>query len=89
MQKSWKWCKAATVAIMGATIGSALTSLAAQAEAPAPAPPAAARKAGPDARAEALLQRMTRAEKLSLVFGYFGPNGDGSNAYYLFLGRTF
>jgi beta-glucosidase len=77
MQKSWKWCKAATVAIMGAAIGSALTSLAAQAEAPAPAPPAAARKAGPDARAEALLQRMTRAEKLSLVFGYFGADIPG------------
>ncbi|HEX7799373.1 MAG TPA: glycosyl hydrolase, partial [Asticcacaulis sp.] len=62
---------------MGATIGSALTSLAAQAEAPAPAPPAAARKAGPDARAGALLQRMTRAEKLSLVFGYFGADIPG------------
>ena len=40
----------------------------------AAAKPAAATPQTPDARADALVKKMTRAEKLTLVFGYFGSN---------------
>ncbi|MDB5703397.1 MAG: glycosyl hydrolase [Sphingomonas bacterium] len=62
------WAAALTVALLA---GSAGPILAAPKKAPVKA---AAATANPDARAAALVRRMTRDEKLTLVFGYFGTD---------------
>jgi beta-glucosidase len=63
------WAAALTVALLA---GSAGPILAAPKKAPAKVGPVA--PTSPDARAAALVKRMTRDEKLSLVFGYFGTD---------------
>jgi beta-glucosidase len=59
--------------IAAAMIGSALNPLPVMAQAPTPAVQAP----DADARAEAMLKRMTQDEKLTLVFGYFGADIPG------------
>ena len=68
MKMRLKWCTVATACLIGSALGTSF----AQAE----TPPAAA-ALGPDARADLLLKRMTRDEKLTLVFGYFGADMPG------------
>ena len=63
-----KYLWATGVAISALLIGSASFCQAVGAE------PVATTQASSDARADAMVKRMTRAEKLTLVFGYFGSN---------------
>lgn len=71
--------RAWTAPLIGASIALAIGGVAAAQHAPkrsaaAPARPWMNAKLSPDRRAALVLARMTREEKLKLVFGYFGSN---------------
>ncbi len=70
MKKRLKCCVAATLCLLGC----GADPLIAQAKKPVAPVARTAALQSPDARADLALRRMTRAEKLSLVFGYFGAD---------------
>ena len=71
-KKRLEWYAVATACIIGSALGGVT-----DAKTPPSTVKASAAASGPDARADLLLQRMTQAEKLSLVFGYFGADMPG------------